>query len=150
MTTNAFFAFIHFVAAFGVVTTVMYELITFQRNLSQQDAKRILKADRIYGLSALMVLLVGFTRVYAFEKGSAFYFSSPFFHLKLTAFIIVGLLSIYPTIRFVKWREFLKENNPPEMTDKEYSRIYWLLRAEVIGLLIVMFSASMMAKGIWF
>ena len=57
MTTNAFFAFLHFIAAFGVVTTVVYETVTFQRNLTLQDAKRIQFADRFYGLS---VLIVGF------------------------------------------------------------------------------------------
>ncbi len=148
MTTNAIFAFLHFVAAFGVAVTLTYELITFQRNLTLQDAKRIQRADSLYGLSAITVLIVGFLRVFYFEKGSAFYFASPMFHLKLTAFVIVGLLSIYPTIRFIKWRAFIKEGNPPEMTDREFKRISWMLKAEVMGLLIVILSASFMAKGI--
>jgi len=35
-------------------------------------------------------------------KGSAFYFGNPFFNAKMALFVLVGLISIYPTVRFIK------------------------------------------------
>jgi len=60
----------------------------------------------------------------------------------------VGLLSIYPTVRFLMWRKFTNEGKAPEIDDKECSMILWSLRAEVFGLMIAILAASLMAKGI--
>ena len=56
-----------------------------------------------------MLLVVGLLRVYYFEKGAAFYFGNAFFIAKLALFIVVGLLSIYPTLEFSAWRKALKQ-----------------------------------------
>lgn len=148
MLPNVIFAFLHFITALGVVVSLVYERITFRPSLSITDAKRIQKADLIYGISALTVLIVGFIRIYFFEKGSNFYFSSPFFYVKLGAFSLVGLLSIYPTIRFLKWNKQLKSGQEPTISSSEYQTIRTLLNLEILGILIMLFAASAMARGI--
>jgi len=40
-----------------------------------------------------------------FEKGAAYYFANHAFLTKLTLFIIVGQLSIVPTVAFLSWRK---------------------------------------------
>lgn len=148
MLTNSLFAFLHFIAAIGVVVTVIYERITLDKHLSLQDVKRIQRADGLYGLCAMLVLVMGSLRVFYFEKGSNFYFSNFFFWTKLGAFVVVGLLSIYPTIRFMKWRKFTKDGLMPEIEASEYHLISRLINLEIAGLVIVLLSASLMAKGI--
>ena len=150
MYTSAFFAFLHFLFALGLVVSISYEWVTFQKNISLTDAKRLQKADSLYGLSAIMVIIIGLLRVFYFEKGSDFYFLNTFFILKLVAFSIVGLLSIYPTIRFIKWNRYIKNDAPPEMSNKEYATILILLRLEMIGLIIILLTASLMARGLGF
>ncbi|MFY0628201.1 MAG: DUF2214 family protein [Reichenbachiella sp.] len=150
MSTNALFSFFHFIAAFGVVYTVVFELLTFQKNLSLLDAKKIQKVDMIYGLSAGLVLLIGFLRVFYFEKGSDFYFSNFFFLLKIGTFLVVGGLSIYPTITFAKWQKFTNKGEVPIISDSQFKWIKLLLKLELIGLIVIMLAASMMAKGIGF
>ena len=150
MTINATVAFLHFVAAFGVVSSLFMEWLTFKRQLTVFEARRIQRADMIYGISAGLVIVFGLLRVFYFEKGSEYYFSNSFFTLKLVLFLFVGLLSVYPTIRFLKWRTKTDVNKAPEIAEQEYKFITWILNLEMIGLFFVIFAASMMAKGIDF
>jgi len=93
-------SFLHFLAVFGVCAMVVCELVFLTPTPSLTTAKKIQRADMIYGLIALLVVLMGFIRIYYFEKGPDYYFNNPFFWMKLTAFTGVGLLSIYPSIKF--------------------------------------------------
>ncbi|MEC5388321.1 DUF2214 family protein [Uliginosibacterium sp. H3] len=148
MFINAFFAFLHFVAAFGVVATVVTEWLTLSRTPTLAEALRLQRVDACYGLFAMLVLVVGFLRVFYFEKGSAWYLSNQVFWTKLALFAVVGLLSIYPTVLFLAWRKETSQGKAPVLTEKQFLRLRLLLRAEVGLLLLVVFSASMMAKGI--
>jgi putative membrane protein len=148
MVINALFAFIHFAAVFGIFATVFYELLTMSRAPNLADAQRIQLSDRWYGISAGVVLVVGLLRVYYFEKGAAFYGANLFFHAKMTLFIIVGLLSIYPTMRFIKWRAQTRQGQPPAVSEQEYKRIVLILRTELALLLGMALCASLMARGV--
>ena len=148
MTTSAVFAFLHFVAVFGVVATVFLEWQTMSPSPSRAEALRLQRCDRWYGLFALMLVVVGLLRVYRFEKGSAFYFANPFFQAKLGLFIAVGLLSIYPTVRFVKWRAAMKSGAAPTVPDAEYRTLRTVLRLELILLAAIVACAAMMARGV--
>ena len=64
------------------------------------------------------------------------------------AFLFVGLLSIDPTIRYLRWNKTLKEDTTPEITDKEIKRTRLLLTLEVIGIVVILFAAALMARGI--
>jgi putative membrane protein len=103
---------------------------------------------RWYGIFAVMVLVVGFLRVFFFDKGKAFYFSNPFFQAKLALFVFVGLLSIYPTIRFIGWRQQLNQGLAPAVSEQEYGRILLALRAELVLILGMVLCASLMARGV--
>jgi putative membrane protein len=148
MIVNSVFAFLHFVAAFGIVSTLFFEWLVFSKNPNLIEAKRIQQCDRWYGIFAGIILLVGFLRVYFFEKGHAYYFSNAFFLVKLALFLLIGLLSIYPTIKFFGWRKDLQAGRPPVITDQEFSAISLILNLEMWLLAGLVLSASLMAKGI--
>ena len=65
--------------------------------------ERVLKdhSDAVYGVAATVLLVVGLLRVFYTEKGAAYYFASFTFLAKLALFVVVGILSIYPTIKFL-------------------------------------------------
>ena len=146
--TSAFMASLHHLFAFALVASVVYEFIAYRKGMTVEEARRIQRADLMYGISAGVLLVVGFLRVYFFEKGPAFYSQNPFFAMKMAAFLIVGLLSIDPTIRYLRWNKTVKENKAPEVPDGEFKRTRLLLTLEVIGLAVIMFSAAFMARGI--
>ena len=143
MLASAIFAFLHFLSAFGLVSTVILERVLFKPSLSSEEVKRLAKIDGLYGLSAITVLIVGFLRVFYFEKGSAFYFSNPMFHIKLTVFIIIGLLSIYPTVKLFRWS---KTKEDVTIDPDVFKRITRALNIELVLLVFLMLSASLMAR----
>ena len=69
MVTSALMAFLHHLMAFTLVACVIYEFIAFRKGLSIEEARRIQRADLMYGISAGLLLVVGLLRVYFFEKG---------------------------------------------------------------------------------
>jgi putative membrane protein len=148
MATSALFAFLHFLAVFGVFATLFLQWQTMSPAPTRAEALRIQRCDRWYGMFAMMLVVVGLLRVYWFEKGSAFYFGNPFFNLKLTLFVLVGLISIYPTVRFIKWRAQMRQGAAPVVSAAEHRRILWVLRAELVLLLGAAICASLMARGV--
>lgn len=148
MVTTALMAFLHHLMAFTLVACVVYEFIAYRKGLSIEEARRIQRADLLYGISAGLLLIVGVLRVLYFEKGPAYYTHNPFFWLKMNAFLIVGLLSIDPTIRYLRWNKTLKEGKLPEITDGEFKRTRLILTLEVIGVSVILFAAAWMARGI--
>lgn len=143
-------AFLHFVAAFGIAGTLFFEWLTFSKNPTWIEAKRIQLCDRWYGALAGIILIVGFLRVYFFEKGPAFYFSSPYFLVKLSLFLLIGLLSIYPTVKFMAWKKSLQAGQPPVLNEQEFTAISRILNLEMWLLAALVLSASLMAKGVSF
>jgi putative membrane protein len=141
-------AFLHHLFAFTLVACVVYEFIAYHKDLTIEEARRIQRADLFYGLSAGLLLIVGLLRVFYFEKGPAFYSMSPFFWVKMNTFLVVGLLSIDPTIRYLRWNKLLKENRAPEVTDGEFRRTRIVLGLEVFGLAVILLAAAFMARGI--
>jgi len=148
MIASSLVAALHFIAAFGIAATLFLEWLTFSRTPTLAEAKRIALADRWYGLFAMALLVVGFVRAAQFEKGWSFYAHSPFFHLKLTLFVLVGLLSIYPTVRFIRWAPMLRAGQTPKVSEREYTLISRLLAAQMALLVLIVIAASLMAHAV--
>jgi putative membrane protein len=78
----------------------------FSTTSTAKIARTILSADVAFGVSAGAIVIVGLLRVFSFEKGAAYFHSIPFI-AKLSVFVAIGLLSIYPTVQFLSWRSAL-------------------------------------------
>jgi putative membrane protein len=148
MLVTSLVACLHFIAAFGIVAALFFEWFTLSRTPTLQEARRLALVDRWYGALAGLLLVVGFTRAYYFEKGWAFYLHNPFFHLKLTLFVLIGLLSIYPTIRFARWKPDLQAGQAPVLTERQYTLIARCLGWQLVLLVCLLLSASLMAHGV--
>jgi putative membrane protein len=146
--STAFVAFLHHLFAFALVASLAYEFVAFRKGMTLEEARRIQRVDLAYGISAGLLLVVGLLRVFLFEKGVNFYINSPFFWVKMAAFLLVALLSIDPTIRYLRWNRALKENRPPDVSDAENKRTRLLLGLEVAGIIIILLAAALMARGI--
>ena len=143
-------AYIHHLAAFLVLGTLMVELVLLKGELTPTSARSVMRMDMAYGISATVLLVVGFVRVFHTEKGSMYYFSSGPFLVKLTLFIVVGLLSIYPTLQFMRWRKALREGRVPELDADVRRKVRMLVHVELTLLFVIMLMAVMMARGIWY
>ena len=141
-------ATLHHICAFTLSACLIYEFIAFRKDLAVEEARRIQRVDLWYGISAGLLVAVGLLRVFFFEKGAPFYAANLMFWVKMALFVIVGILSIYPTIRYIKWNPLLAENKSPVIPDVEYKNIRLLLSLEMIGLVLILFAAPAMARAI--
>jgi len=146
----AFFAFLHHLAAFALVAGLAIELVLIRGELDAATMRRIVRVDAVVGLSAGAVLLVGLARVFWFEKGAAYYFHSWPFIGKLGMFTLVALLSIHPTVTFIKWAQALKQGRTPVVDAAAQRKLRRLIHAELAGVVLILLFAAMMARGIGF
>lgn len=146
--TSAIMAFLHHLAAFTLGGVLIYEHTAFRKDMTLAEARRLQRMDMIYGISAAILLVVGLLRVFNFEKGASFYAQNWFFWTKMIGFALASLVSIYPTVRFVSWNKSFAKNQAPEISDLEFARIKLILRLELLGIVIIIFSAAMMAPGV--
>ena len=150
MTSSALFAFLHHAAAFLLVAVVVVELVLMRGEITVATARTLLRMDSVYGLCAVVLLIVGFIRVFYTEKGAAYYFHSGSFLAKLALFIVVGLLSILPTVQFLGWRKALKAGQAPVVDDAARRRVRMIIHTELTLLFLIMLCAALMARGIGF
>lgn len=148
MIPTALMAFLHHLFAFALTACLVYEFIAYRRNMDIAEIRRIQRVDLAYGISAGLLLVIGLLRVFLFEKGANFYMNNPFFWVKMVAFLAVGVLSIDPTIRYIRWNRSLRRNETPEISEPEYKRTRTLLWLEMIGIAVILLAAPMMARGI--
>lgn len=144
---NSLMASLHHISAFTLVACLVYEFVTFRKSMTAGEVRRIQRVDLWYGISAGVLLVVGLLRVFFFEKGVNFYTANPMFWTKIVLFTIVGLLSIYPTIRYIRWGT-VNEGTTLEVPEEEHNRIRWMLNLEIIGLVLILFAAPVMARAI--
>jgi putative membrane protein len=145
---SALFAFLHHGAAFTLFAALVVEHAIMRGELTIDNAKRILTWDRVYGIAAGLVVLIGFLRVFFFEKGPHYYFHSATFIAKISFFALVGLLSIYPTVQFLTWRQPIYYGVLPVVSARRMDAIRMLIGIELGGLVVVILCAALMARGI--
>lgn len=117
-------------------------------NANSARLKQVFRADNIWGVAALILLVTGATRAFGgFEKGSAYYLHEPLFHLKMTALVLILLIEISPMMALIKWRMGVGRG---AAIDLGKARKYAAMSDAEAGLIIVMvIAATGMARGIW-
>jgi putative membrane protein len=146
MTTEIFLRYIHFISIFTIVGALSSEHLLLKKELTRGHIKTLARIDAVYGIAALTLLIAGLTLwLGSFGKPAVYYTKNWVFHTKITLFLIVGLLSIYPTVFFIKNRK----GNPLEIIAVPKA-IFWMLRVELLLLFIIPLLAGLMAHGVGF
>jgi putative membrane protein len=146
MTLEIFLRYVHFVSIFAIVGALTSEHLLLKKTLTRAELIRLARIDAVYGIAALTLLIAGLTLwLGGVGKPSVFYSKNWIFHTKITLFVIVGLLSIYPTVFFIR-----KSKGNPEEEISIPKSIFMLLRIELFLLLVIPLLAGFMARGIGF
>ena len=145
---SSLFAFVHHLAAFALVATLVLEFVLVKGELDARGARRLRVTDMLFGVCSGVVLVVGLLRVFYFEKGAAYYFHSAPFIAKLSLFLAVGLLSIYPTMVFASWGKLLKQGQLPVLAGAQRRRLRAVMHAELTGVVLIILCAVLMARGV--
>jgi putative membrane protein len=123
---STLFAFLHHLCAFTLVAALAIEFTLIRQELTLASARR-----------------------FFFEKGGAYYWHSHAFLTKFGLFVIIGLLSIIPTLEFLSWRGAIRAGQAPAWETSRRKRVTMVIHAELAAVVIILLCAAIMARGGW-
>jgi len=147
MTLEAILAYLHLLAILTMVVFIASEAALCRVEwLNAAVVERLAKVDMVYGIAAIAVLATGVARTWWGIKGTAWYWTNPLLHLKLTLFIIVGVISIFPTLTYSRWRKALRSSGSlPAEAEIRKTRKLVMIQAHVIA--VIPLVAVFLARG---
>jgi putative membrane protein len=144
---STLFAFLHHLCAFTLVAALAMEFALIRQELTVASARRLQVTDLVLGMAAGLLLVIGLLRVFFFEKGATYYWHSHAFLMKFGLFVIIGLLSIIPTMEFMSWRGAIAAGQVPVMDAAKRKRVTMIIHIELAAVVIIVFCAAIMARG---
>ncbi len=148
LTRDALLAYAHFICIFALASLLAGELVIMRKTLPADLVRRLQGIDRWYGIVAGLVVASGLARLFLGMKGAAFYTHNPVFWTKMGLFVAVALISIVPTIAYVRWNARRSADGAVVLDDAEFTRIRSLLWLQVVLFLFIPLCATFMARGL--
>jgi len=147
MTLEAILAYLHFLAILTMVVFIASEAALCRVEwLNAAVVERLARVDMVYGIAAVLVLATGLARTWWGVKGAGWYWTNPLLHIKLTLFIVIGIISIFPTLRYMRWRKALRANGSlPSETEVRATRKLVMVQAHLLALIPL--AAVFLARG---
>ena len=147
MNSDFLLASAHHLALLLMVAVLAGEAVLLRQTVQEPVLRILGRLDLFYGLSAAALLLFGGARLGASPKGILFYSDNWVFWLKLAVFGLIGLMSIVPTVRFIRWRRaFAAHGTLPDEAVWRSTR-FWVM-AQLHLLPVVAVAAAAMARGL--
>ena len=137
-------AVVHHLVVFSLLAIVVAELSLVRRGMDAATLTTMARIDLAYGALAAIALTAGLVRAVYAAKGWDFYSQNGFFWAKIAIFVVIGLLSVPPTLKFLQWR---KLPHVPQDAQVDAVRVYLWAELGLFALLPV--CAAGMARGYW-
>jgi putative membrane protein len=146
MALDLHLAIAHHLLIFILFGILVSELVMVRQSMAGDDIKHVAAIDLWYGIVALLILIVGFSRAVFAAKGWAYYSVNSFFWAKIAVFVLIALLSIWPTVKYLNWRrDFQTASSVPDAGSVSVvRRILWL---EMVLFAFLPAFAAAMARG---
>jgi putative membrane protein len=110
--------------------------------------RRVLFADGLWGLAAILWLSTGLVRVLGgLDKSLDFYLYNGFFWTKMALFVLVLALETWPMVTFIRWRIALGGGAVPDT--RAAAMLVRVNHAETALVVLIPFVAAAMARGLW-
>ena len=137
-------AILHHILAFGLVALLAMEGLMLKD--PTVEPARLTSVDARYGIVAGLVVAVGISRLVWAGKGWAFYETNPYFWGKIGLFLVLGLVSIGPTLLFIRWRRAAAGATPYTPPAAELKRARQWVGLEALLLVPLLACAAAMAR----
>jgi len=147
MATDLVLAAFHHILMFAVAALLATELVMVFVGLNGRRIMLVSRIDIWFGAAAGMIVVVGFMRVFLGAKPASFYLESPFFWAKIGALAVVALLSIAPTLRFLRWARPARADRSFEPPPAELATVRRFIVLESLVFLLIPIFAAVMARG---
>ena len=130
---------------FGYLVT---QSVLLRGTLDAERIRRLGRIDLIYFGAAMAVLATGFLRAIFGMKGADYYFSWWPIYAKLGTFVLVALVSVVPTLAYIRWRRMLERDPAWTVPPGEQKKMLRLVMAELHLAALIPIFAVIMARGI--
>jgi putative membrane protein len=143
MTTDLLIRYFHFLGIFVVFAAVLGQHLVLKGTVPRAMIAQAQRFDIAYAVAVVIVLGTGLLQWFSGSKPAVFYSSNPVFHTKLTLFLVIGLVSIYPSVFMGKQ----KKGDPAELVAIPKGIVH-SIRLELLLLVVMPLLAVIMAKGL--
>ena len=148
MWLDALLAYLHFLAIFVLFAFLTVQAVMLRRALDEPRIRLLGRMDLWYFGAAMAALLTGFVRMGLGAKGADFYLGSWPVYVKIGLFLAVGMISVYPTLAFIRWRRALDHDAKWALPEAEQKSIRRLVMIEVHLAALIPLFAVVMARGL--
>lgn len=147
MDADLILAIAHHLAVFSLVGVFAAEFALIRPGLAGARIAQLARLDLAYGALSGVVILVGVLRVLFGASGWQYYAGNQMFWGKMLAFLVMGLLTIPPTLAIRRWTKAASQNPgfTPPASEIAHNQRYVHFQAFML-VLIPSFAAAM-ARG---
>ncbi len=143
MVTDILVRYLHFVSILALAAALVGQGLFIRRSMTRQQIIDLQRLDIVYGLAAILVFGTGLLQWFVVGKPAVYYSENGLFQTKLTLFLIIGLVSVYPSVFLGKRRK----GQPEDRIDVP-GGVIWSVRIELLLLLFMPLLATLIARGI--
>lgn len=140
--------YLHIAAMILIAVFLAIEYLVCVPGLARERVKLLARIDLLYLIAAMLALATGVARLVWYGKGAVFYLHNPVFYLKLALFVAIGLISIPPTIQYLRWMRLLKTSAGAVAAEFEVLRSRRYVLVELVLFALIPLLAVLMARGI--
>jgi|SRR5688572_4673192 putative membrane protein len=140
-------AYLHYVSIIVLGAFLTAELLVCRPGLGPEQVRLLPRLDVVFFAGAILALVTGLLRLFFYAKGVGFYLPNGAFHLKMALYLAIALISVVPTMRFIKWRRALDAGGaPPDAA--AVAGVRRLIHLELTLFALMPLMAVLMARGI--
>lgn len=136
-------AIAHHLLIFALFGVLMAELVMVREGISSVLVERIAAVDLWYGVLAVLILAVGFSRAIFASKGWGYYERNLCFWLKIAVFMLIAAISVPPTLAYIRWRR--SPSPPAPEAIRGVRRLLWV---QLVLFALLPTLAAAMARGV--
>jgi len=140
--TELFVRYAHFISILVLFSSLVMQHLLIKPQMSIDEVKRFVTIDAVAGLSAGCVLVAGLTLWFLVGKPAEFYSNNWVFHLKVSLFVTIAILSVFPTRFFAAAKK--SDKNIISIPKK----ILTIVSVILLTLVVMPLLAVFMAKGV--
>jgi putative membrane protein len=148
MILDATLAYFHYIAIFALFGFLITEAMLLRRVPDAATIRLLGRVDIFYFAAAIAVLVTGFLRLVLGVKGAEFYLQSWPLYAKVGLFLAVGMISVAPTLAFIRWRRLLDHDPAWQPSAEELAKQRRLVKIELHLAALIPVFAVIMSRGL--
>jgi putative membrane protein len=148
MIDDAVAAYAHFLAIFVTLALLVSEAVLYRSAMSRGTLDLLRRLDLGYLFAAIAIIATGLIRLFVSGKGLDFYIHNPVFWFKMGLFLTVGLLSVPPTVHYIRIAATAAADGSFAISELRYRRVRLFLTLQLWLFALIPLAAALMARGI--